>query len=203
MASQKSFLKKNLSQPIIVVSGLPRSGTSMMMQMLEAGGIEIFSDHWREADEDNPKGYYEFERVQELDKQANKSWIGEVRGKAVKVVSQLLRELPQTYFYKLIFMNRELGEVVASQKKMLGRRGNADNESNDEKLRYLFEKHLHEIKYWLGQQAGFEVIEVEYGKVLNDSTGQSVRLRTFLETNLNLEKMAGVVDEKFYRNRSL
>jgi hypothetical protein len=193
--------KQCSTPPIIVVSGLPRSGTSMMMQMLEAGGIEVFSDHLRRPDADNPKGYYEHERVKELDQNKRQTWLGAAQGKAVKVISQLLKELPHVYFYKIIFMNRDLQEVLASQNKMLARRGQPSDGNCDEKLRLLFEKHVKEIKHWLGQQANFEVIEVEYREVVNNPAESAASLSEFLETKLNLAKMTRVVDEKFYRNK--
>ena len=116
---------------IIVVSGLPRSGTSMMMRMLEAGGIEIMTDDQRAADVDHPRGYFELERVKELDKGGDKSWLDGARGKAIKIISFLLRELPPDYHCKVIFMRRGIDEIIASQNKMLERR-NERNETNDE-----------------------------------------------------------------------
>ena len=108
-------------QPIVVVSGLPRSGTSMVMKMLEAGGLAVLTDGLRTADEDNPKGYYEVERVKDLAREADKGWLGEARGKAVKVISYLLKSLPPTFNYKVVFIRRDLEEVLASQRKMLAR----------------------------------------------------------------------------------
>src|SRR5687768_1736541 len=110
---------------ITVVSGLPRSGTSMMMKMLEAGGLEPVVDHVRKPDEDNPKGYYEFERVKALEN--DREWLPEAKGKFVKVISMLLRHLPADHRFKVIFMQRNMPEVLASQKKMLVRRGEDPN----------------------------------------------------------------------------
>ena len=110
------------SQPIVIVSGLPRSGTSMMMKMLEAGGIPLLTDSIRQADEDNPKGYYEFERAKKLP-DGDTAWLKEARGKAVKIIAALLMELPQGYTYQVLFMHRNIQEVLASQSKMLARRG--------------------------------------------------------------------------------
>ena len=190
-----------ISTPIIVVSGLPRSGTSMMMQMLEAGGVPIYGEARRQADADNPRGYYELARVKELVKTQHHTWLGAAQGKAVKIISPLLQELPGAYAYQVILMNRDLSEVLLSQNKMLARRGQqADKDAND-KLRASFAKHLHEIKNWLGQQANFKVIAVDYRQVVNAPAVQAKRLQEFLEINLNLEKMAAVADEKLYRNR--
>ena len=189
-------------KPIIVVSGLPRSGTSMMMQMLEAGGVEIYTDNLRQADEDNPKGYYELERVKQLDKGKDKSWVGEATGKAVKIISQLLKELPPAHTYQVVFMNRELNEVLASQHKMLIRRGTAgEGNNNDENLRRLFRMHLDDVKDWLARQSNFQVIEIDYAKVVQDPASQALRLREFLGIDLNVEQMATIADKSLYRNR--
>ena len=110
------------SKTVIIVSGLPRSGTSMMMKMLEAGGLKILTDNLREADANNPKGYYEFERVKQM-KDGNLAWLPDAVGKVVKIVTGLIIYLPSDYKYKIIFMKRDLNEVLSSQKKMLGRLG--------------------------------------------------------------------------------
>ena len=196
------FQKKTVEEAIIVVSGLPRSGTSMMMVMLEAGGVEILTDRVRKADEDNPKGYYEFEAVKELAKDKSKSWLEDAPGKAVKVISELLKELPTSYSFKLIFMNRNLEEVIASQNKMLVRRGEPPDAGDDEKMMLLFEKHLRKVQQWIDQQSHFEVIFLDYKKVLEDPTGQAAQIKAFLQRELNVAKMASVVDRKLYRNRS-
>jgi hypothetical protein len=194
-------IKEMPQKPIIVVSGLPRSGTSMMMQILETGGIKIFRDDIRLADADNPKGYYEFERVKELDKGKDKSWLGEARGSAIKVISQLLKDLPQDYFYKVIFMLRNLGEVVASQNQMLARRDKLGADNDDDKILLLLEKHLKKVREWVVRQPNIEIIEMEYGKILADPAGQLTRLRNFLGMDLNVKKMAEVIDDGLYRNR--
>lgn len=100
---------------------MPRSGTSMMMKMLEAGGMKILTDSQRTADEDNPKGYYEFELVKLI--QRDKSWLPRAKGKVVKIISELLKNLPPDYQYKAIFMRRNLAEILAFQRQMLIRRG--------------------------------------------------------------------------------
>jgi hypothetical protein len=113
---------KDLAERIVVVSGLPRSGTSMMMKMLEAGGIPVLTDYEREADEDNPKGYFEFERVKNL-KDGDDAWLPQAKGKVVKVIAALLTDLPSSYEYEVIFMRRAMPEILASQRQMLIRRG--------------------------------------------------------------------------------
>src|ERR1700730_19121643 len=110
-----------MESDVIIVSDLPRSGTSLMMQMLENGGVEVVTDNIRTADTDNPKGYYEFEKVKKIKEDA--SWLPATRGKAFKMVSQLLYDLPVGEKYRIIFMERDLDEVLASQEKMLERLG--------------------------------------------------------------------------------
>ncbi len=195
------YRKKKLGSPIIVVSGLPRSGTSMMMKMLEAGGIELFTDKIRSADNDNPTGYHEFEKVKTLDKDIDKSWLGDAKGKGIKIISSLLRQLPDTYWYKGIFMNRDLEEVIASQNKMLVRRGDRPSAEDNDKMGALFGNHLDKVKRWLELQSNFDVFHVSYKEVLDDPIGQSRVVKEFLRRDLTVEKMASVVDKQLYRNR--
>ncbi len=124
-------------QPIMVVSGLPRSGTSMMMKMLTAGGILPLTDKLRVADRDNPEGYYEFERVKQLDK-GDTAWLPEAQGKAVKVISFLLPHLPPQYAYQIVFVRRHMSEILASQRKMLVHRGEDPNNMNDDQMAAVF-----------------------------------------------------------------
>ncbi len=196
------FGKKQFEEDSIVVSGLPRSGTSMMMGMLEAGGVEILTDSVREADEDNPKGYFEFEPVKELAQDRSKSWLEDAPGKAVKVISELLKELPLGFRFKLIFMNRNLEEVITSQNKMLVRRGAPPDAGDDEKMMLLFERHLGKVNQWIDRQSHFEVIFLDYKKVLEDPAGQAEKIKAFLQRELDVTKMARVVDRELYRNRS-
>ena len=120
----RSWLRRRkYGTPVYVVSGLPRSGTSMMMRMLEAGGIAPFTDGERTPDVDNPEGYYEYERVKDLEKDADTSWVRQARGKALKVISLLLRSLPDDNAYRVIYMRRHLDEILRSQDKMLDRLG--------------------------------------------------------------------------------
>lgn len=189
------------TKSIIVVSGLPRSGTSMLMQMLAAGGIPVYCDAQRQADIDNPRGYYELARLKELNKEKDNAWMGMAQGKAVKIISHLLQKLPNAYTYKTVLMNRNLHEVLASQNKMLVRCGRQVDTNVTAKLRELFEAHLHHIRNWLGQQNNFEVIEVEYQRVLHDPAGHAKQLQNFLGIDVRVEKMAAVPDAKLYRHR--
>ena len=133
--------RRKYGEPVIIVSGLPRSGTSMMMKMLEAGGVSIMTDAIRQADVDNPKGYYEYERVKHLEKETDKSYVREARGKALKVISFLLKDLPDDNYYRVIFMRRDLDEVIASQNKMLDRRGEESIEER-ETMAEAYRNHL-------------------------------------------------------------
>jgi hypothetical protein len=187
-------------KPVIVVSGLPRSGTSMAMQMLEAGGLEILTDGVREADESNPVGYYELERVKDLDKAGDPSWLAEAKGKAVKIISHLLPRLPETLNYKILFMHRDLDEIIASQNKMLELRGEPQ-ETSDERTRELFEDHLWRARRLLAHRSCFDVLEVSHRDVINNPGGQAIRISSFLGGQLDPELMAAVVDGRLYRNR--
>lgn len=184
---------------ITVVSGLPRSGTSMMMRMLEAGGVPVLTDEKREADEDNLRGYYEDERVKQLREDA--SWITEAEGKAVKVISYLLRHLPEGHSYKVIFMERRIQEVLASQKRMMRRRGEAADEIPDDVMAGIFEKHLAETGEWLSQQPNIETIQVNYNETLRDPEPTARRVAAFLGGGLDVERMTHVVDPRLYRQR--
>lgn len=199
---RKAFLKWRYGEPVIVVSGLPRSGTSMMMKMLAAGGVEVWTDKIRKADDDNPKGYFELEKIKKLHKEEDKSWLKDARGKAIKVISELLKELPQEQRYKLIFMNRHLDEVIASQNRMLENRGESFDPTRNEALREMFEKHLWKVRSWLKQQPQYEVGFFDYGEVLQNPAASAERIRELLEMELDVDAMAEVVDPSLYRNRA-
>jgi hypothetical protein len=198
---KKTYLRWKLNPALVVVSGLPRSGTSMMMKMLEGGGMPLLVDGIRNADDDNPLGYYELESVMSLLKEEDKSWLSQGRGKAVKIVSTLLPGLPASYFYKVIFMHRRLDEVIPSQNKMLRRRGEPVDEAGDARMRDLLERHLVKTKLWLARQPNFDVCQVRYRQVIADPHGEALRVRDFLKTDLNVKKMACAVNTDLYRNR--
>jgi hypothetical protein len=184
---------------IVVVSGLPRSGTSMMMKMLEAGGLAVLTDGQREADEDNLGGYYEFEQVKKVAQDSG--WLEQARGKVVKVISRLLYDLPKEYPYRVVFMQRHLDEVLASQQQMLQRRGRADGGAADAELKRVFQKHLGEIAQWLAEQPNFAVLYLSYNEVLSQPLPQSQELARFLGGSLDAARMSGVVDQRLYRQR--
>jgi hypothetical protein len=186
-------------QIVTIVSGLPRSGTSMMMKMLETGGLTVLTDHVRTADEDNPKGYYEFERVKQIEE--DKAWLEEARGKVVKMIAALLKHLPPDYDYRVIFMRRKLDEVLASQRQMLVRRGEPTDAISDERMANLFGRHVKQVEAWLAEQPNVEVLYVDYGQALADPASQAQRVNRFLDGGLDEAAMARVVDPDLYRQR--
>ena len=188
------------TKTITVVSGLPRSGTSMMMKMLEAVGLPPLTDEVRAADVDNPKGYYEFERVKKLDK-GDTAWLPAAQGKVVKIISMLLQHLPAEYDYQVIFMRRDLQEVLASQKRMLAHRDKPADAAGDEEMMRLFAKHLAQVEVWLAQQANFKVQYVDYNALLENPSGPVRQINRFLGGRLDEAAMAGVVDPNLYRQR--
>lgn len=187
-------------KPIYIVSGLPRSGTSMMMKMLEAGGLNILTDNIRTADDDNLQGYYEFERVKQL-KEGDSVWVDEARGSVVKVISALLEHLPAGYQYKVIFMEREMMEILSSQRKMLERRGKPGNPAEDGKFAELYGKHLEKVKGWLSQQQNMEVLYVRYNDMLKSPADYAAKVAAFLNIPLDQNAMSAVPQEQFYRQR--
>jgi len=187
-------------RPVIIVSGLPRSGTSMAMKMLQAGGMSLVVDHVREADEDNPKGYFEDERVKDLAKMVDKTWLRNARGHVIKVVSSLLQYLPAENFYKVVFMRRNLHEVLASQAKMLDRRGES-NDTDDQAMLAMYENHLEKVEFQLRFRDHFETLYVNYSDVVADPEREAARINGFFGGRLDERKMVEAVDPNLYRNR--
>ena len=192
--------KRQTPAAITIVSGLPRSGTSMMMKVLEAGGMEIVTDNLRVADEDNPKGYYELEDVKAL-KDGDDSWILDAPGKAVKVISSLLEFLPSDYKYKIVFMRREIAEILASQKQMLIRRGE-NSDGNDQEMAEMFQEHLKRVRVWLANQPNMDVLYVDYNALMADPDPEIKAVTEFLGITNNLEAMLAVPDKKLYRQKA-
>jgi len=185
-------------QFLTIVSGLPRSGTSMMMRMLEAGGLPVLIDGQREADEDNPRGYYEFEAVKQTKKDA--SWLEGSEGQAVKMVYRLLYDMPSDRQYRVVFMRRKTEEVLASQRVMLQRNGVGD-EVSDAQMAALFHAQLAEFEAWVAKQANIKILEVSYNRMLEDPATEIARINDFLGGDLNIQAMAEVVEPSLYRNR--
>ena len=184
---------------ITIVSGLPRSGTSMMMQILESGGMKIVTDNIRKANEDNPYGYYEYEKVKEI--KEDTGWLKETRGKAFKMVSQLLYDLPSAENYKVIFMKRKMNEILASQSKMLERMGSSKDGTSDAKMGEFFNKHLLKVIDWMESRKYIDVLYIDYNDLLINPDEHIKTLNRFLNYKLNEEKAVKVIDKSLYRNR--
>ncbi len=188
-----------MTPEIIVVSGLPRSGTSLVMQMLQRGGIEVVTDGHRAADIDNPRGYFEFEGAKSI--KHDSSWLPAARGKAVKLVSQLLYDLPASEFYRVLFMDRDLDEVLKSQEKML-RRLNRPT-APVEHVRRSFQVHLARLHAWLQEQPHMNVLVVPFAELMQRPQGQAARIAEFLDGRPDSAAMAAAIDRTLYRNRAL
>jgi hypothetical protein len=170
-----------------------------MMQMLEAGGVEIYTDQVRKADEDNPKGYYELDAVKRLEK--DNAWVGEAEGKAIKVISMLLEHLPREYEYKVVFMLRDIGEILRSQQKMLERRGEPDKGPPDAKMRALFEQHLDTVRERIDEAPQFDVLYCSYNHLVSDPRPLAEQAAEFLGAPVDTDAMCSVVDPDLYRQR--
>ena len=191
-------MKNTLTDTITVVSGLPRSGTSMMMRALQAGGLPVLADGQRTADEDNPLGYFELEQVKRT--VADPSWIDKARGRAVKVIARLLPDLPVGQRYRILFMRRDLDEVLRSQQKMLERRGEPPGPP-DEEMRRLLLGHVLETEDWLRTRPDMMTLFVSYNRMVAEPRAQADRVNRFLDGALDLPKMIAAVDASLYRQR--
>ena len=171
----------------------------MMMQMLQAGGLTLLTDQVRPANADNPAGYFEYEPVKRL--RVDSSWLKGAQGKAIKVVSPLLYALPTDIEYRVLFMQRPLDQVLASQRAMLKGQGIADDPVGDRTLRAHFEGHLQELSDWLARQSHLVVLEVPYLAVVQDPGKYARRIASFARLNGDLDKIAQVVREDLLRQR--
>lgn len=176
----------------------------MAMKMLDAGGLATMTDGIRTADESNPKGYYEFEPVKALDKNGGDvAWLGAARGKAVKIISFLLTFLPDTFDYRVIFMDRDIDEVLASQNKMLATRGEHADTGDDAHMRQVYEQHLQKVARFLRNRKCFVTMRLRYKDAVNNPAAEARRINEFLGGRLNVERMAAVADRELYRNRKV
>jgi len=187
-------------ETIVIVSGLPRSGTSMMMKMLEKGGLEVLTDKVREPDEDNPKGYYEYERVKELPEETG--WLEDAKGKVVKVLGELIKHVPEGYDYKVIFMEREIDEVVESQEKMLKRKGMDTGERSKEEMKRTLTEYSRILKRRMNSHPDMDVLYVSYNDIVSFPKPVIESISVFLGGSLDTDKMMSVIDECLYRNRA-
>ncbi len=194
---------RDLRRTIVVVTGLPRSGTSMIMQMLKAGGLPLLTDKKRSADEDNPRGYLEYEPVKNI--AHDRAWLPHAKGKGVKIVAPLLKYLPEAFPKELecrvVFIHRNLDEVIASQNRMLERQSGSSPSVDRERLRYLFEKELQAAQGML-KERGITALHLEYKKTVQNPARTAARLRDFLGHGLNQREMARAIDPRLYRQRA-
>lgn len=185
---------------IVIVSGLPRSGTSLMMQMLQAGGMPLLVDEHRPADVNNPKGYLEYEPVKDL--QQDSSWLAQAEGKAVKIISFLLRHLTPDRTYKILLMKRAIGEVVASQRAMLQQLGQQGSSVDVQTLGAMFERQLEQTEGWLATQPYIEVLPVSYKALIQQPEAIAERVAQFVSYPLVVEEMVKAIDPHLYRQRA-
>ena len=186
---------------VTVVSGLPRSGTSLAMQMLRAGGVPLLCDDARPADADNPAGYFEYAPV--LRSARDTSWVAGAGGHAVKVIVPLLRHLPASHAYRVLWMRRDPAEVIASQERMLARRGRAQEGGlAPERLAAIFAAQQEEVAVWLAAQPHVRALDVSYGALVADPAPCVAAIDAFLGGGLDHEAMRVVVDPQLHRNRA-
>jgi hypothetical protein len=204
-----------------VVTGLPRSGTSMMMQMLSRGGIAPLTDEQRAADSDNPRGYFELEaatrlrpgphqgpdrnrdRNRDQNRDQSRAWLADARGKAVKIVAQLLPHLPPEQAYRVLFMERDLDEVLASQQVMLDHLGRERARLSDAQLKQAYRRQLQQVRVWLARQPNAKVLFVSHRQAIEDPRAVAERVNGFLGGGLDLDGMAAVVEPGLYRQRAV
>ena len=188
------------AERITIVSGLPRSGTSLMMSMLQAAGLPLLTDETRAADEDNPRGYFELDAVKRTRK--DNKWVEDAAGKAVKVIHLLLYDLPPDRSYDIIIMRRDMREVVASQRKMLKRRSAPGAKLSDQQLRHALERQLIQVTAYLNRNKNFRVLAVDYNDLLEKPAEQSARVLAFVESEESPETVSAVIDQSLWRNRA-
>jgi len=195
-----------LGEDVLVVSGLPRSGTSMLMQMLEAGGMPILTDRVREADEDNPRGYFEFESVKKLLR--DQSWLAQARGKALKVVAPLVNSLPGGFNYRVVLIERDYDEILASQTRMIARRTQSggsesidDSPERRERLRREYARLIAQTRALLRNRSNVQLLELRYKDIVGDPAQAAVMINAFSGGTLDIRAMASAVDRSLHRNR--
>jgi hypothetical protein len=174
----------------------------MAMKMLAAGGMPLLTDGVRVADESNPRGYYELEAVKDLHKQGDIGWLADARGKAVKIVSFLLTWLPETYNYQVIFMQRDLREVIASETAMLARRGAPNPSASEDQTRAVYEQHLKNVERFLAGRRCFTTMTLGYREALERPHDAACRIRDFVGRPLDVNEMSRVAHPSLYRNRA-
>jgi len=192
-----------LAESLVIVTGLPRSGTSMLMQMLAAGGMPVLTDQLRKPDADNPRGYLEFEPVKKL--LQDSSWlVGQGRGKAVKIVAPLLPAVPAGLPCRIILTERDLDEVLDSQERMLVRRNKAELATPERRkvLKEEYQRTMARVKTMLAKRPATEVLTLEYAKAIADPAGTAARVNEFLGGGFDVAQMAAAIDPALHRNRT-
>lgn len=189
---------------VVVVSGLPRSGTSLMMAILEAAGLPLLVDDLRPPDRDNPRGYFEYQPVKAL--ASDSRWMDLARGKAVKVIYRLVRHLPGHLRYRVVFMDRALSEVLASQDQMVRRLSAAQPLSAEETARVAqaYRSELAAVRDWLDHQPNIAVLVVDHAALLREPARPLRELRAFLELpdRVTEDQLRAVIDPGLHRNRA-
>ena len=180
---------------ITIVSGLPRSGTSLMMQMLDCGGMPVLTDNVRNADENNRRGYFEYEKVKGL--QSDNKWVEEAEGKAVKIIAQLLPYVPRTFQYSVIYVIRPIEQVIASQQKMLNNLEQQGAKLTIEQLTNVYSAQTRRAQNWL-MVSKIKTLFVFYPEVLSSPAEKAREIQSFLGLDLDVEKMASVVDSSLW-----
>lgn len=170
------------------------------MKMLSAGGMDVLEDHIRTADQDNPKGYFEYERVKDLP-EGDTAWLAEAVGKVVKIVAFFLPHLPDNYHYNIVFMHRAMPEILASQKAMMVNRGNNPDEIDVDKIARIYEKHLKQVDDWVKRQKNVRRVDVWYGEMMSNPTPQIQRITEFFNGSLDMELMRQAIDPNLYRQQ--
>ena len=197
----RTFIAEKIKGTITIVSGLPRSGTSMMMQMLDAAGIEILTDQIRTPDDNNPRGYYEYEKVKKI--MTDSSWLDEANGKTVKIIAPLLMNLPNKFDYKIIFMQRDMAEVLRSQQIMLGKKSETSKQAYPIVLAEAFKKQVEKAEALFKRMPNVEVLYVDYATVVANPLEIAENIAEFLGEDLDTSRMAEAVDKSLYRNKTL
>lgn len=191
-------LESQNSNFITIVSGLPRSGTSLMMQMLTAGGVPPVTDSARAADESNPRGYFELEAVKRL--RSDQTWLDQARGRAVKIIHLLLRELPidGRFEYRVLFMQRPIEEVLASQRAMLARQG---KQAASTSLAGVYESQVAQAQEWMRTHSCFSFLALDHQRVVQQPEASAAEIAEFLQRGLDVKAMAAAVDLSLWRQR--
>lgn len=189
----------NNDDSIIVVSGLPRSGTSMMMQILNALNVQLYTDNHRPADKSNPRGYYEHQDVKKLENDS--TWLKYVKGKAVKIISPLLIHLPKNFQYKIIFMLRDINEIIHSQNKMLNNSAKNEEPTNPQILKTIFDKNILQIKKWQKENPNAKILYLNYVDFLNKAEDEVKKIQPFLNLEITPVNLSHIISRDLYRSR--